>query len=549
MSMMAIVGAIAPWINNWLTPIWLLGVGALAGLLLLFLLWSLLAVLSRIPGLGNLADLPATPTARGETPTGIFRFFRPIFRLVSRRTVAEVPMAVREGVLRPLFVVAVSLASFGLLGTLLVREPLDLLSSLARLPYMGARTETFDVPVSGLEDAQADFSEPVTHELPVSIGQSETRFLTFRSDQNLSLSTRPFVDTKPGASIDVIAREDLTWIKGLQTINPFLEGDASTLYVRNLGGQPAHFELTVITAPPHPEIITIPVMAISVVAVFLLYLLQQILAPRLSAIALSTYKNEVAQPLFAILLALGVIVLVAYVFIPYNTFGEDIKVLKDTGLTSIMILGIFQAVWAAGNSVADEIEGKTALTVLSKPIGRRSFILGKFLGIVWTVALLFVVLGLLLLIVTAYKPIYDGKENSTTQDVTWQLCHLEMIYTVPGLVLAFMETVVLAAISVAISTRLPLLANFVISFAIYVLGHLTPLIVQSSMGKFVFVQFFGQLIATIFPNLDHFNIQAAVAAGLPVPNLYLAWALVYCLIYSLIAMLLAWLLFEDRDLA
>jgi ABC-type transport system involved in multi-copper enzyme maturation permease subunit len=75
------------------------------------------------------------------------------------------------------------------------------------------------------------------------------------------------------------------------------------------------------------------------------------------------------------------------------------------------------------------------------------------------------------------------------------------------------------------------------------------LIVQSSYGQLVPVQFIGQLIATVFPNLDHFNIQAAVAAGVPVPPLYLVWALVYCLIYSLIAMLLALVLFEDRDLA
>ena len=120
----------------------------------------------------------------------------------------------------------------------------------------------------------------------------------------------------------------------------------------------------------------------------------------------------------------------------------------------------------------------------------------------------------------------------------------------PGLVLAFMETMVLAALSVAISTRLPWLANLVICFTIYALGHLTPLdrpVVDRTVR--VPVQFFGQLIATIFPNLDHFNIQAAVAADVPVPPLYLVWAFVYCLIYSLIAMLLALVLFEDRDLA
>mgnify|MGYP001182713091 CR=1 FL=1 len=57
------------------------------------------------------------------------------------------------------------------------------------------------------------------------------------------------------------------------------------------------------------------------------------------------------------------------------------------------------------------------------------------------------------------------------------------------------------------------------------------------------------LIATLLPVLDHFNIQAAIAAGARVPSVYLAWALVYCVLYSSIAMLLALAMFEDRDLA
>ncbi len=124
-----------------------------------------------------------------------------------------------------------------------------------------------------------------------------------------------------------------------------------------------------------------------------------------------------------------------------------------------------------------------------------------------------------------------------------------MAGTVPGLILGFMETLVLAGLSVAISTRLPLLANFVICFTIYVLGHLTPLIVQVTDERFEIVKFFGQLIATIFPNLESFDLQAAVAAGIAVPMEYLGWSLLYCFLFSLIAMLLALLMFEDRDLA
>ena len=88
--------------------------------------------------------------------------------------------------------------------------------------------------------------------------------------------------------------------------------------------------------------------------------------------------------------------LLLFLYLPYNTFGEDIKMLKDSALTLIMIMGIIQGVWAASNSVSEEIEGRTALTVLSKPIGRRQFLFGKLAGILWTVLLLFLILGVTL---------------------------------------------------------------------------------------------------------------------------------------------------------
>jgi hypothetical protein len=165
--------------------------------------------------------------------------------------------------------------------------------------------------------------------------------------------------------------------------------------------------------------------------------------------------------------------------------------------------------------------------------------------------LMFVVLGLVLMAAVAYKPIYDAREASQDPDevATWQVCYTEMASTVPGLVLAFLATVVLTGISVAISTRLPLMANFVICFAIYVLGHLTPTIVQSSLGRFEVVRFVGQLIATVLPNLELLNSEAAIAADKTIPASYLGLAFAYCMIYTVVSILLSLLLFEDRDVA
>jgi hypothetical protein len=268
----------------------------------------------------------------------------------------------------------------------------------------------------------------------------------------------------------------------------------------------------------------------------------------ISSLLFAAVHVEIAQPLFLLLLVGGSLALMLFILIPYHTLGEDIKMLKDSGLTLIMVLAIFLAIWAASTSVSEEIEGRTALTVLSKPVGRASFIMGKFSGIVWTVALLFIVLGLVFMTSVSYKAIYDAREGAHDEP-TWQVTHYEVMGIVPGLTLAFMEAAVFVALSVAISTRLPMLANFVICFVIYVLGHLTPLIVQTSREGFEIVRFVGQLIATVIPVLDHFNIQAAVAAGVTVPVDYLGWTCVFCLIFCVIGLLLALLMFEDRDLA
>jgi ABC-type transport system involved in multi-copper enzyme maturation permease subunit len=271
-------------------------------------------------------------------------------------------------------------------------------------------------------------------------------------------------------------------------------------------------------------------------------------APKVAAIARTTAKEAAAQPLFYVILAIGIFGLIFFPFVPYNTFGEDIKMLKDTGLTLIMILTVILALWTASVSIADEIEGRTALTLLSKPISRRQFIVGKFLGILGPVVILFIVFGAIFLASVSFKVAYDVRETSKPEP-TWQECQQEMQQIAPGLVLAFMETAVLAAISVAISTRLPMMANLIICAAVYVLGHLVPMLVNSALGQIEQVGFVAGLLAAVLPMLEEFNIYTAIATGQHVPLAYLGLAGVYCLLYITFAMLVALLLFEDRDLA
>jgi ABC-type transport system involved in multi-copper enzyme maturation permease subunit len=279
-----------------------------------------------------------------------------------------------------------------------------------------------------------------------------------------------------------------------------------------------------------------------------IWLFLGLLAPKVAAIARTTTKEGLSQPVFYVLLAIGIFAILLFPFIPYNTFGEDIKMVKAEGLTLIKILAIILAVWTASISISEEIEGKTALTLLSKPIGRRQLILGKFFGVIAPVMILFIILGAFFLCSVSYKVVYDARE-SCLPDPTVADCRTEMVQILPGLALSFMEAVILASISVAISTRLPMLANLVICVSIYVLGHLVPVLVNSALGEFAIVGFVGKFLAAVLPVLTHFGMETAISTGKEVPMTYLVAAGVYSLLYCLAAMLLALLLFEERDLA
>jgi ABC-type transport system involved in multi-copper enzyme maturation permease subunit len=509
------------WALNWLTPVWLLGVGALFGLIALLVLWAVVWCISRL-----------TPAQS--------RF---------RREVDEIPIALRYEVLFPISIVVLVFAFFGIFGVLFAHTPVAILGSLLRITAVGESDLRFDVPPTP-RDEDGDVDPTQEYTANVNLRADEVRQFRIRSDKDVTLSlqkAKDIAESRP--EFRVSAGEEYVWKRGEESLAG--QGNKATidqLYVVNQSNEAANVTLTVWTAPAHPEVLSVLWAVGSIVSVYVLYLLQRALAPKLTAIALATYKSAIAQPLFPIIICIGTFVLLIFVIVPYNTLGEDIKVLKDTGFTLIMVLSLFQAIWAASTSVAEEIEGRTALTVLSKPIRRHSFVLGKYVGICWTVALIFIILGAVFMVCVAYKPLYDARESSA-QGTTWQLCHYEMVMTVPGLVLSFMQTLVLSAISVAISTRLSLMANFILSFSVYVLGNITPVLVEKSGGQFPIVHFFAQLIATVLPNLESFNIQAAIAADAQVPLIYLASSLLYCVLYSAIAMLLALLLFEDRDLA
>lgn len=282
---------------------------------------------------------------------------------------------------------------------------------------------------------------------------------------------------------------------------------------------------------------------------------------RTGIIARATTKEAVRQPVFLLLLGLASLLLVVNTFLPFFSLGEDIKMLKDCGLMTILFSGLLLAVWTASTSIASEIEGKTTMTLLSKPINRRQFIVGKYVGIVNSTLVLILPLVVLFTLLLFYKVGYDARESSKEVPTYFEAAEgflsyipnterlTAVVQIIPGVLLIVMEIAVMTAVSVAISTRTPMVVNMVTCLAIFVIGHLTPVLVKAGILKLEFVSFMARLIATVLPALEVFNMQPAVATGTMVPLPYLGYSALYGAVYTVAMILLAFILFEDRDLA
>lgn len=582
----------------WLTPVWFISVGAFVGLVLVAVLVALMYFLSSIPGLNSIREnrsvfipllivgtvvlsglfgtklwfsLSADSTFEGNVgavggatiissllivPLSLL-ITTGLIGMVSRKRIEEVLESLKEGFLLWCNIVFGTLAAFAVLGVLLgfasglgigsiVDDPLTKLSSLNRLMATGEQTMEFEV---GYDPNGENVSA-----VDVDFVASELRWLQVLSGQPLRLS----VDELSGdfelnrtIGFESSVEDDIPVTFNRQPESPQIadeDGRIAKLFVKNEGTAATKVTMTWYTEPEVPQVWIIPWTALFILGIYVLYFTIIAGFPKVSAVAISTIKTELSQPIFQVLLLIGLIFILASIYIPYNTFGEDNKMYKDSAITLVTVLAIFMAVWAASKSVAEEIEGRTALTVLSKPIGRREFIIGKFTGISFAVAVLVLVLGTWLVIWTAYKPIYDGVESADTV-TDWTTSFREAVGIVPGLVLAAMKVTVFVGLAIAISTRISILANFLICFAVYVLGHLTPMIVASSLAQFAPVAVTGQIIGTIFPLLHHFDVSAAINAESDIPMTFIWMASVYCTIYVAITLLLGFILFEDRDLA
>jgi len=140
-------------------------------------------------------------------------------------------------------------------------------------------------------------------------------------------------------------------------------------------------------------------------------------AVKVASIARNTVIETIRQPVFAVILGVAIALIVLSPFLTMFTLMQGPKMVKDMGLATMFLAGVLLAAFGTANVVSEEIENHTALTVMSKPVGRFEFILGKYLGVLGAMLLSFYLMGLSLVLVVALGGFEAGAEQTVNLSV------------------------------------------------------------------------------------------------------------------------------------
>src|SRR5882724_4972370 len=105
-------------------------------------------------------------------------------------------------------------------------------------------------------------------------------------------------------------------------------------------------------------------------------------------IATNAFMELVRQPVFLLLMTSSAVFEIFLATLYYFAFGDEPKLVKNSTLAVMLLVGLFGAVLSASASLAHEIRSGTALAVLSKPVGRAQFLLAKYAGLLLALTLL-----------------------------------------------------------------------------------------------------------------------------------------------------------------
>jgi ABC-type transport system involved in multi-copper enzyme maturation permease subunit len=264
-------------------------------------------------------------------------------------------------------------------------------------------------------------------------------------------------------------------------------------------------------------------------------------------IASNTVREAIRQRLFVFLLLLAVALVVGALALGEFNFGaSELKFLADFGFGALTFFGSLLAVVVSAQLFFGEIENRTALTLLAKPVRRSEFVVGKFAG-VWAVLLCFCVL--VGVTIAAVLTVRADAIATTDGDAAVARTHADFFSLALFVGLQWVKFGVVAGATVLIASfGRTTLFTICVSFLALTIAHLQYLAHDAwSRAATPVLRIAAGALAWTFPNFQVFNVGDRIAAGGVLP-LDLAGRIAgYGMIYLVVLLGLAVFGFRRRE--
>lgn len=250
---------------------------------------------------------------------------------------------------------------------------------------------------------------------------------------------------------------------------------------------------------------------------------------RILSISLNSFRENLREKLLYNLLFFALLMIGSSILLSRLTLGDHHRLILDLGLASINLFGVLIAIFVGIGLVSKEIDRKTIYTIISKPIPRYAFLLGKYCGLVITLLAntAVMVIGLLVVIQVMDVPITGLFFKS--------------------LALIFLELMVITAAALLFSTFTSSTLSAIFTLAIYVIGHLSGDLKAFGEKMDTIGQAVLNTLYYVLPNLERFNLKGHVIHHLDFGAVDMALTLSYGLTYVAFLLLLASIIFQRRD--
>ncbi len=254
---------------------------------------------------------------------------------------------------------------------------------------------------------------------------------------------------------------------------------------------------------------------------------------RVLTIALGAFRESVRERVLYSLIVFAFLMIGAAILLGSISVGVERLVLVNLGLAAISVFGLLIAIFIGIGLVSKEIERRTVYNILSKPVTRAEFILGKYAGLVLTL-----LVNTAIMTVGFYVALAIQKRGLGLQDFSL----LTAVYFI------LLELAIVVGVAIFFSCISTSILSAVFTFCIFVIGNFSSDIrgFGQESGSVALQKVTGALYY-VLPNFSDFNVINQVAHGVRIPSLLITANTCYALLYITILLSAAVLIFEQRE--